>query len=182
MSHFLGQFVSKVSDVLELNQATLSGAIDIIVVQNDDGTFECTPFHVRFGKLQLLRSREKMVSVLRVHVLGTRGTHCFHHGPRLMHIALCTSLPGRHNCERCGNDMADEIGTSRRGLFCAEHQRACGGGVGDVAYHVSCQPGHVAANGGGSPDCCASTSIHQLHATAGFDFPHKRQLQRFQGR
>ena len=47
----------------DINPATLSGAIDIIVVEKDDGTFICSPFHVRFGKLQLLRAQEKVVEV-----------------------------------------------------------------------------------------------------------------------
>lgn len=44
-----------------LNPATLSGAIDVIVVEQDDGSFVCSPFHVRFGKFSLLRPFEKKV-------------------------------------------------------------------------------------------------------------------------
>lgn len=47
----------------EINGATLTGAIDVIVVEQPDGTFLCSPFHVRFGKLGVLRSREKIVSI-----------------------------------------------------------------------------------------------------------------------
>lgn len=46
----------------EINAATLTGAIDVIVVEQPDGTYLCSPFHVRFGKLGVLRSREKIVS------------------------------------------------------------------------------------------------------------------------
>lgn len=49
----------------EINGATLTGAIDVVVVEQPDGTFICSPFHVRFGKLGVLRSREKIVS--RIH-------------------------------------------------------------------------------------------------------------------
>lgn len=42
-------------------QATLSGAIDVIVIESNDG-YISTPFHVRFGKFQLFRSKEKIVS------------------------------------------------------------------------------------------------------------------------
>lgn len=53
-----------VSNALDMNQATLSGAIDIIAVWNETtNSIACTPFHVRFGKLQLLRSKEKKVQV-----------------------------------------------------------------------------------------------------------------------
>lgn len=47
----------------EINAATLTGAIDVIVVEQPDGTFLCSPFHVRFGKLGVLRSREKIVDI-----------------------------------------------------------------------------------------------------------------------
>jgi phosphatidate phosphatase LPIN len=44
-----------------INPATLSGAIDVIVVEQEDGSLACTPFHVRFGKFSLLRPYEKKV-------------------------------------------------------------------------------------------------------------------------
>ncbi|KAL9948579.1 hypothetical protein D7B24_000937 [Verticillium nonalfalfae] len=44
-----------------INPATLSGAIDVIVVEQDDGSLVCSPFHVRFGKFSLLRPYEKKV-------------------------------------------------------------------------------------------------------------------------
>lgn len=49
-----------------INPATLSGAIDVIVVEGDDGSLACSPFHVRFGKFSLLRPFEKKVE-FRVH-------------------------------------------------------------------------------------------------------------------
>ncbi|TFK55615.1 LNS2-domain-containing protein [Heliocybe sulcata] len=51
----------------DINPSTLTGAIDVIVVKRPapDGTDElvCTPFHVRFGKWQVLRPAEKKVNV-----------------------------------------------------------------------------------------------------------------------
>ena len=47
----------------EINTATLTGAIDVIVVEQEDGSLLCSPFHVRFGKMGVLRSREKCVSI-----------------------------------------------------------------------------------------------------------------------
>jgi phosphatidate phosphatase LPIN len=44
-----------------INPATLSGAIDTIVVEREDGTMACSPFHVRFGKYQILRPSDKKV-------------------------------------------------------------------------------------------------------------------------
>lgn len=46
-----------------LNPATLSGAIDVIVVEQEDGSLACSPFHIRFGKFQLLRPYEKKVEL-----------------------------------------------------------------------------------------------------------------------
>uniref|UniRef100_A0A8C0S4L9 phosphatidate phosphatase n=1 Tax=Canis lupus familiaris TaxID=9615 RepID=A0A8C0S4L9_CANLF len=43
--------------------ATLSGCIDIIVVRQPNGSLQCSPFHVRFGKMGVLRSREKVVDI-----------------------------------------------------------------------------------------------------------------------
>jgi len=36
-----------------LAQATLSGALDVVAVQDEEGVINCTPFHVRFGKLRV---------------------------------------------------------------------------------------------------------------------------------
>ena len=47
-----------------LNSATLTGAIDVIVIEQEDGTFLSSPFHVRFGKLGVLKAKEKIVSTL----------------------------------------------------------------------------------------------------------------------
>ncbi|KAH7027803.1 Lipin/Ned1/Smp2-domain-containing protein [Microdochium trichocladiopsis] len=60
------QYVRNISDSVStawnsINPATLSGAIDVIVVEHDDGTLACSPFHVRFGKFSLLRPYEKKV-------------------------------------------------------------------------------------------------------------------------
>ena len=51
----------------DINPSTLTGAIDVIVIQRptDSGDTElaCSPFHVRFGKWQVLRPSEKKVNV-----------------------------------------------------------------------------------------------------------------------
>ncbi|KFV79373.1 Phosphatidate phosphatase LPIN3, partial [Struthio camelus australis] len=46
-----------------LNPSTLTGCIDVIVVRQPDNSFQCSPFHVRFGKLGVLRSKEKVVDI-----------------------------------------------------------------------------------------------------------------------
>lgn len=61
--NYVGQLLVTVKELYKgINQATLSGCIDVVVVRQPDGTFQCSPFHVRFGKLGVLRSREKVVS------------------------------------------------------------------------------------------------------------------------
>ena len=54
-------------DLPPINPSTLTGAIDVIVIQRptENGTTElaCSPFHVRFGKWQVLRPGEKKVNV-----------------------------------------------------------------------------------------------------------------------
>ncbi|KAH9823764.1 nuclear elongation and deformation protein 1-like [Teratosphaeria destructans] len=55
----LGGTVSKTWN--SINPATLSGAIDVIVVEQEDGSLACSPFHIRFGKFSLLRPYEKKV-------------------------------------------------------------------------------------------------------------------------
>nr|XP_033789853.1 phosphatidate phosphatase LPIN2 isoform X2 [Geotrypetes seraphini] len=59
-----GQVLVTVKELYKgINQATLSGCIDVIVVQQQDGTYQCSPFHVRFGKLGVLRSKEKCIDI-----------------------------------------------------------------------------------------------------------------------
>ncbi|KAK7906910.1 hypothetical protein WMY93_015522 [Mugilogobius chulae] len=59
-----GQVFVQVKELYRgLNPATLSGCIDVIVVKQPDGTLQCSPFHVRFGKMGVLRSREKVVDI-----------------------------------------------------------------------------------------------------------------------
>uniref|UniRef100_A0A8C1K9F5 phosphatidate phosphatase n=1 Tax=Cyprinus carpio TaxID=7962 RepID=A0A8C1K9F5_CYPCA len=59
-----GQVFVQVKELYRgLNPATLSGCIDVIVVRQPDGALICSPFHVRFGKMGVLRSREKVVDI-----------------------------------------------------------------------------------------------------------------------
>ncbi|OAX33778.1 LNS2-domain-containing protein, partial [Rhizopogon vinicolor AM-OR11-026] len=60
----------------DINPSTLTGAIDVIVIRRpplpssstspdspDGDTYACSPFHVRFGKLQVLRPTDKKVNI-----------------------------------------------------------------------------------------------------------------------
>uniref|UniRef100_A0A8C8DUJ6 phosphatidate phosphatase n=1 Tax=Oryzias sinensis TaxID=183150 RepID=A0A8C8DUJ6_9TELE len=59
-----GQVFVQVKELYRgLNPATLSGCIDVIVVKQPDGSLQCSPFHVRFGKMGVLRSKEKVVDM-----------------------------------------------------------------------------------------------------------------------
>lgn len=41
----------------------ISGAIDIVFVKQPDGNYLSTPFYIKFGKLGVLRAKEKVVYV-----------------------------------------------------------------------------------------------------------------------
>jgi phosphatidate phosphatase LPIN len=61
----IGNLLSSLNNFYnEINPATLSGAIDIIVVEQEDGDLASSPFHVRFGKLSVLLPQEKKVILL----------------------------------------------------------------------------------------------------------------------
>lgn len=62
--NFVGRVAKGVKDFYnEINPATLTGAIDVVVVKQEDGSYRCSPFHVRFGKLGVIRSKEKIVDI-----------------------------------------------------------------------------------------------------------------------
>ncbi|CAM4785326.1 unnamed protein product [Rotaria magnacalcarata] len=64
MTSITRKVISKLTTVYRnINPSTLNGAIDIIVVQQEDGTLRCTPFHVRFGKLGVLQSLQNKVYI-----------------------------------------------------------------------------------------------------------------------
>ncbi|XP_040186458.1 phosphatidate phosphatase LPIN3-like isoform X2 [Rana temporaria] len=59
-----GSVLGRVRDLYKgVNPATLSGSIDVIVIRQPDGSFQSSPFHVRFGKLGILRSAEMAVDI-----------------------------------------------------------------------------------------------------------------------
>lgn len=88
MSTYVGRFITAVSAALEFNSATLSGAMDIVVIEDIKCNRKSTPFHVRFGKLQLLKSRGIPIKVdlngrptpLRM-LLGAAGEAYFYNPP-----------------------------------------------------------------------------------------------------
>ncbi|KAJ4756311.1 Phosphatidate phosphatase PAH2 [Rhynchospora pubera] len=56
----LGSYINLVSGPFH----PFGGAIDIVVVQQQDGTFKSSPWYVRFGKFQgVLKSKEKIVDI-----------------------------------------------------------------------------------------------------------------------
>ncbi|CAD6187034.1 unnamed protein product [Caenorhabditis auriculariae] len=46
-----------------INPATLSGAIDVVVVEQPNGEYKSTPFHVRFGKYGVFSFNDKYVDI-----------------------------------------------------------------------------------------------------------------------
>lgn len=76
--------MSGATSVLDINQATLSGSNDVIVIRQSDGSLKSTPFHVRFGKTKLLHSRGGVVKIAvndepkdLEMILGAAGEACF---------------------------------------------------------------------------------------------------------
>ncbi|KAI5960678.1 ned1 [Candida pseudojiufengensis] len=62
------QYVGKVGGYVynqwnSLNPATLSGAIDVIVIEHPDGTLHTSPWHVRFGKFQIIKPSQKKIDL-----------------------------------------------------------------------------------------------------------------------
>lgn len=47
----------------EINPATLTGAIDVVVIRHCDGTYTTSPWHVRFGKMGVIRAYQKVVDI-----------------------------------------------------------------------------------------------------------------------
>jgi phosphatidate phosphatase LPIN len=56
-------FVKRMGAAMTYNGATLSGSIDIIVIEGPDGILRCTPFHVRFGKFKIFQPSKKSLVV-----------------------------------------------------------------------------------------------------------------------
>lgn len=63
MNTIYNAFTSVSNFYKEINSATLNGAIDVVMVQQPDGRIMSGPFHVRFGKLGVLRAKEKVVDI-----------------------------------------------------------------------------------------------------------------------
>src|SRR6218665_2567338 len=61
--NYVGKFFSNFKGFYnDINSATLTGAMDILVVRQEDGTYATSPWHVRFGKMGVIRAREKLAS------------------------------------------------------------------------------------------------------------------------
>merc|ERR1719283_125419 len=64
MSSYINSIIKNVKEFYsEINGSTLTGAIDVVVVEQEDGTYKSSPFHVRFGKLGVLKAKEKVVDL-----------------------------------------------------------------------------------------------------------------------
>jgi len=64
MSSYFSSIIKNVKEFYsEINGSTLTGAIDVVVVEQEDGTLRSSPFHVRFGKMGVLKAKEKIVDI-----------------------------------------------------------------------------------------------------------------------
>ena len=55
--------LKKFYDIFEYNSSTLSGCLDVIVVQKKDGSLHSSPFHVRIGKFKAFNTKLKKIQV-----------------------------------------------------------------------------------------------------------------------
>ncbi|XP_063001625.1 phosphatidate phosphatase LPIN3 [Elgaria multicarinata webbii] len=114
--NYVGQIAETVFGTVKelyrgLNPATLTGCIDVIVVRQPDGSLLCSPFHVRFGKLRVLHSSEKVVDIeingepVNLHMkLGDNGEAFFveesEEQKESIPVSLCTSpIPSEKSSE-----------------------------------------------------------------------------------
>lgn len=61
--NYVGKIYSSVRGFCGINSATLTGAIDVIIIRQDDGTYVSSPWHVRFGKMGVIRAKQKVVDI-----------------------------------------------------------------------------------------------------------------------
>ncbi|WOG90691.1 hypothetical protein DCAR_0309935 [Daucus carota subsp. sativus] len=60
----LGSYISRGVNTVSAPFHPFGGAVDIVVVEQQDGTFKSSPWYVRFGKFQgVLKAREKIVDI-----------------------------------------------------------------------------------------------------------------------
>ena len=52
-----------ISDIIGVNKSLLSGSIDIIAIESENGEIHSNAFHVRFGSLKILNSKEKTIDI-----------------------------------------------------------------------------------------------------------------------
>ena len=57
-------FFSSVSEACSPKKGTLSGAMDVIVIERPDGTLASTPFYVKFGRFKLLKSNNIKIDIV----------------------------------------------------------------------------------------------------------------------
>ena len=77
----------------DVNAAYLTGAVDVLVVRQRDGTLKSTPFHARFGKLGVLRTGDfKEVGETRGGQMGysLASSHTSNTLPRTIGRSTCT--------------------------------------------------------------------------------------------
>lgn len=61
--NYVGKVFSSVRGYIGINPATLTGAIDVVVIRQEDGSYLTSPWHVRFGKMGVIRAKQKVVDV-----------------------------------------------------------------------------------------------------------------------
>lgn len=55
---------NKFTKSINYNSSTLSGAVDVIVVEDEQGNLRSTSFHLRVGKFQLMNVNDSIVELV----------------------------------------------------------------------------------------------------------------------
>jgi phosphatidate phosphatase LPIN len=98
----------------------LSGAIDIVVIEQEDGSFKSSPWHVRFGTLKIMRSHEKKIKIMVngkltdiVMKIGDKGEAYFvHEAEGMMPSYLITSPLNKLSPNQLSPKSDEEISSS----------------------------------------------------------------------
>ncbi|XP_063040185.1 phosphatidate phosphatase LPIN1 [Engraulis encrasicolus] len=150
-----GQVFVQVKELYRgLNPATLSGCIDVIVVRQPDGSLQCSPFHVRFGKMGVLRSREKVVDIeingepVTLHMkLGENGEAFFVKETETTQLELVPAYLATSPILTEGSALMEaQLG---KGGAAARHADSSPGGAPTVQTLGATQAGESSGGGGG---------------------------------
>ncbi|KII71959.1 Phosphatidate phosphatase LPIN2 [Thelohanellus kitauei] len=121
--HVIGGLVSNFANLYQdINPSKLSGAIDVVVIRQPDGTLKSSPFYVKFGVLDIIKAGNQEVDIyvndklIELHMeLGKSGHANFINGSGPCNCSscrlsapVCKSLDSRKNAPGEKAETADK--------------------------------------------------------------------------